>query len=223
VTGSSGSLANPFQYTGREFDSETGLVYYRARYYDVTVGRFLGEDPAQFAGGDVNVYRYVQNNPVVFMDPTGLATVINNTGNPVLVTGGLGPGFGHGGDSDNYYAIVPPLPGVSAGGKDHPLPAYPSAQAALDAYYHRGPAVGPAGELMDIDYYLRIPVTPYTPADECIPKNLDKIRGDDIGPTYTLVIPSDGKVAFLPTLQWLSQYPSAAYRDFQDWLSHHRP
>jgi YD repeat-containing protein len=34
VTASAGSLTNPFQYTGREFDAETGLYYYRARYYD---------------------------------------------------------------------------------------------------------------------------------------------------------------------------------------------
>src|SRR5580698_5183311 len=41
-TASSGSLTNPFQYTSRELDSETGLYYFRARYYDPTAGRFLG-------------------------------------------------------------------------------------------------------------------------------------------------------------------------------------
>jgi RHS repeat-associated protein len=51
VTASTGSFVNPLQYTGRENDSETGLRYYRARYYDPTVGRFVSEDPGGFDGG----------------------------------------------------------------------------------------------------------------------------------------------------------------------------
>lgn len=49
-TAGSGSLTNPFQYTGRELDPETGLYYYRSRYYDVQNGRFLREDPIRFRG-----------------------------------------------------------------------------------------------------------------------------------------------------------------------------
>jgi RHS repeat-associated protein len=45
------SVTNPFQYTGRDLDSETSLLYYRARYYDPTVGRFISEDPIKFKGG----------------------------------------------------------------------------------------------------------------------------------------------------------------------------
>jgi len=71
LTASSGSLTNPFQYTGRDFDSETGLRYYRARYYAPAVGRFLSEDPAEFLGG-VNFYAYVTNNPQALVDPSGL-------------------------------------------------------------------------------------------------------------------------------------------------------
>ena len=67
---SSGTLANPFQYTGREFDSETGLRYHRARYYDWAIGRFLNEDPIGLRGG-INFYAYVVNNPVNFVDPSG--------------------------------------------------------------------------------------------------------------------------------------------------------
>jgi len=60
-----------FGYTGREFDEETGLYYYRARYYDPKVGRFISEDPIGFNGGDANLYRYVDNSPVNGTDPDG--------------------------------------------------------------------------------------------------------------------------------------------------------
>jgi len=48
LTASTGSLTNHFQYTARESDPETGLYYYRARYYDQSAGRFLREDPVRF-------------------------------------------------------------------------------------------------------------------------------------------------------------------------------
>jgi RHS repeat-associated protein len=71
-TASSGSLTNPFRYTGREFDSETGLYFYRARYFDPQAGRFLSEDPSGFRGG-INLYAYTMNSPTGWIDPTGLA------------------------------------------------------------------------------------------------------------------------------------------------------
>ncbi|MCU0293268.1 MAG: hypothetical protein MUF10_14965, partial [Thermoanaerobaculaceae bacterium] len=46
-----------YAFTGREWDPETGLYYYRARYLDPKVGRFISEDPIGFAGG-VNFYAY---------------------------------------------------------------------------------------------------------------------------------------------------------------------
>ncbi|MCU0960170.1 MAG: RHS repeat-associated core domain-containing protein [Pirellulaceae bacterium] len=61
-----------FGFTGREHDEESGLCYYRARYYDPHLGRFLSEDPLGFEAGDANLYRYVQNDPVNKTDPTGL-------------------------------------------------------------------------------------------------------------------------------------------------------
>ena len=65
-----------YRYTGREFDGETGLYYYRARYYDANVGRFIGQDPTGFGAGDGNLYRYVGNNSVSATDPSGLAGII---------------------------------------------------------------------------------------------------------------------------------------------------
>ena len=66
-----GTSSNPFQYTGRENDG-TGLYYYRARYLNPMTGRFIQQDPIGFAGGDLNVYAYVGNNPVLFRDELGL-------------------------------------------------------------------------------------------------------------------------------------------------------
>jgi RHS repeat-associated protein len=67
-------MTNSFRYTGREWDQETGLYYYRARYYDPSIGRFISEDPAGYNAG-MNVYRYVRNNPLLFVDPLGLCNV----------------------------------------------------------------------------------------------------------------------------------------------------
>ncbi len=80
----------PFTYTGREWDKETGLYYYRARYYDPMEGRFISKDPIAILGNIynnaynitedqrvksiVNPYAYTDNNPINYTDPTGLAS-----------------------------------------------------------------------------------------------------------------------------------------------------
>ena len=68
---SAGSARTRYGYTGREHDSDTGMLYYRARWYDAQVGRFISEDPVRFNGG-ANWYPYVENNPVSHIDPFGL-------------------------------------------------------------------------------------------------------------------------------------------------------
>jgi RHS repeat-associated protein len=64
----------PYGFTGREWYPETGLYFYRARYYDHQAGRFISRDPIGFAGGDLSLYGYCLNNPVNFNDPMGLCT-----------------------------------------------------------------------------------------------------------------------------------------------------
>jgi RHS repeat-associated protein len=74
IVNQTGSVENTYTYTGREWDEKAGLYYYRTRYYDPGVGRFLSQDTIGFNGGDVNFYVYVLNNPVNYADPWGLIT-----------------------------------------------------------------------------------------------------------------------------------------------------
>lgn len=64
-------VKQPYTFTGREWDREIGLYYYNARYYDSKAGRFVQRDPAGFADS-ANLYQYVGNNPVNYIDPSGL-------------------------------------------------------------------------------------------------------------------------------------------------------
>jgi RHS repeat-associated protein len=82
-----------YKFTGREFDGETGDYFYRSRYYDPEVGRFLGEDAIGFGGGDANLYRYVRNSSINRVDPLGTrdarwpfnASVTNRSSKPVII------------------------------------------------------------------------------------------------------------------------------------------
>lgn len=63
---------NPWTFTGRRLDSETGLMYYRARYYSVELGRFIGRDPIGYKGSKWNLYEYVKGRSTKYLDPFGL-------------------------------------------------------------------------------------------------------------------------------------------------------
>jgi RHS repeat-associated protein len=75
LSASTGSITNPFRYTGRESDPETGLYYYRARYYDPATGRFTSEDPI-WPAGDLNQFGYAKAGPINWIDPLGLKTYV---------------------------------------------------------------------------------------------------------------------------------------------------
>ncbi|WCT56191.1 hypothetical protein PQ456_01290 [Paenibacillus kyungheensis] len=77
------TVANSFKYAGEAYDSETGLYYLKARYYDPSQGRFLNEDSVE---GQItnpltlNIYGYVSNNPLRYIDPTGNSNFEVNPG-----------------------------------------------------------------------------------------------------------------------------------------------
>ncbi|MGO4549245.1 RHS repeat domain-containing protein [Paenibacillus sp. 2TAB23] len=76
ITQQTEGIANEFKYAGEVYDEETGLYYLRARYYDPSIGRFINEDTYE---GEItnplslNLYTYVENNPLRYIDPTGHA------------------------------------------------------------------------------------------------------------------------------------------------------
>lgn len=79
------TLTGRFGYTGQAWLPETGLYHYRMRAYNPAMGRFMQTDPIGFGGG-MNVYAYVGNNPVNFVDPMGLDGC-EGSGSDVIVCG----------------------------------------------------------------------------------------------------------------------------------------
>ena len=72
------SIPTSYRYTGREYGVDTGLYYYRNRWYDPEIGKFISEDPIGFASGEINMYAYVHNNPLMFFDPLGMQKAHNS-------------------------------------------------------------------------------------------------------------------------------------------------
>jgi RHS repeat-associated protein len=124
------SFSNRYQFTGREFDNFTGLHYYRARWYDANLGRFISEDPIGIAGG-INQYSYVSNNSINKNDPLGLYErdvhyyltrylalqngCFGDSGSEQIAAGNQGtdddpataPGFGRDFTNSYYHALNP--------------------------------------------------------------------------------------------------------------------
>ena len=84
-------IQNRIQYTGQQYDQETGQYYLRARYYNPAVGRFTQEDT--YRGDGLNLYAYCKNNPVVYYDPSGHDQAVNpSNGTEMTNTAGVEKG-----------------------------------------------------------------------------------------------------------------------------------
>ena len=177
---------NRFLFQGREYDYDTALYYFRARWYEPETGRWLSPDPIGISGG-LNLYAFCGNDPVNFVDPSGLAIVRNNTPWPIVVSGGLGTGKGHG-NRKNYYAVIPP---GGTGGGEYPLAVYETPAKAIAAY--NSPSFIPPDSkylLFDVDNYHDYACNL---ENASIPPVSTKIDGNDFGFIYDL-IDQDGKI-----------------------------
>ena len=112
----------PFGFAGGLFDADTGLTRFGARDYDAEIGRWTSKDPIKFAGGDTNLYGYVLNDPVNWVDPWGLnpgvgAVVGCSVAGPVgaIVGAGIGLALGYGAWE---YGLEPMLKESKDSGKD---------------------------------------------------------------------------------------------------------
>ncbi|WP_269822513.1 RHS repeat-associated core domain-containing protein [Dictyobacter vulcani] len=99
---SDGSMTTPYNYTGQRLDTTSGLLYYNARYYDATSGRFTSADTVETNGTGLDPYAYVKGSPETFTDPTGHGRCGPDgdcVGVPGAGTPGQGSSSGGGGDS----------------------------------------------------------------------------------------------------------------------------
>jgi RHS repeat-associated protein len=155
----------PFGFAGGLYDQDTKLTRFGARDYDAAIGRWTAKDPIGFGGG-LNFYAYADNNPVNFIDPTGLDTVviitrdsgfgthaavrIDNNGDPIL----FDPAGGE------YYPMDPEGgPARGADGDVFEGPGLEHHLADLNAYVSAYTASGSKVEL------YRFPTTPQQEAE----------------------------------------------------------
>jgi RHS repeat-associated protein len=102
-----GATTSGYAFTGREWDAETSVYYYRARYYEPRVGRFLSEDP--IGSARVSRYTYSSNTPAMGRDPSGLDTIITvGTETTAFVRTGHTSLFAMSGASDGSEFIYDP-------------------------------------------------------------------------------------------------------------------
>jgi len=112
------ACGNRFLFQGREYDYDTALYYFRARWYEPETGRWLSPDPIGISGG-LNLYVFCGNDPVNYIDPSGLAIVNNKSKKAVIVGGGLGPDQGHY-DPTVHFSVL--FPGETSSGSTPLLP-----------------------------------------------------------------------------------------------------
>ena len=123
ITGQSDPSHAPlFTFTGRESDTDSGLFYYRARWYDASAGRFVTEDPRGVADRNeseriaANVYKYAHNSPIMLVDPSGMQGVEYAHNSPIMLVDPSGmQGVDGAGILTIVFALRCPRGGLAAG------------------------------------------------------------------------------------------------------------
>ncbi|MBM7615097.1 RHS repeat-associated core domain-containing protein [Alkaliphilus hydrothermalis] len=149
-------VANRFRYAGEQFDNITGQYYLRARYYDPEIGRFTQEDT--YRGDGLNLYAYVSNNPVRYVDPSGneKAPKSSSKGNfalPVLGSNGEPLQLAYNGNLNSSITTVASVSGVATASTPAiTIPITQYGPTILDTLgrviYQIGPALNEAGQII---------------------------------------------------------------------------
>ncbi len=203
------TVPQPYAFAGREYDTESGLYYYRARYYDPETGRFLSEDPIGFVGRDANLYRYAFDNPVNLIDPSGLDTItvggtVKLPSIPYVYQGGgatLGftfsfPGFfGGEWDAGTFFELARQLEeSVTIGGS---LKTITTGKFGFEAGYNKGSVCDLAGRGAEIG--IDVPYTTFGATPIPNPFGPSAGMGVNLDLDESSLFPLSGFTAFLGT------------------------
>ena len=226
----SSANSNTTLYTGRYLDLLTSLYYYRARYYDATLERFISRDPIGYLSGDANLYQYCANNPTLYVDPSGLWGHGNKEGS------------GNGSDADRGHSD---MPGYDEGfdwtledrGKTSPNPIGGNPSLHFRSLDDSEKDMAAASESCDFDKFIRAGhdmqdfFSHYGQGYRWVPKRVRLGHGPGtviegyikppLGISHTP--PDDAEVysdaydaAFKRTQEWLTRWKSCCKKDSED-------
>ena len=200
TTVTSGSSTNSYEYTGRENDG-AGLYFYRARYFNPSMQRFISEDPLQFGANSVNFYEYTYDSPLDYKDPSGKQLIVADPVSVGVATGaaattGAAVASGAGGSGPVLSLIAG---GSGAGSSAGPIGALVGTILVVGAYdanqiYKLGVASGwwpgSGSSPAPCPAPGRNPVPGRAPSGGSGPQSLCRIQS--VGPGYCVYSCDDG-------------------------------